>query len=59
MSDLKKIETAVRSPAYQAYCQLIGAAIVRAAMGDPTAQSDIADLQKEQAQLVRDAVDAP
>jgi len=59
MSYLEKIEKAVQSPAYRAYCNLMGAAIARAAMGDPTARADLLDLQREQEQLVRDAMDQP
>jgi hypothetical protein len=58
MSVLDKIEAAIQTPAYKAYCNLMGAAIARAAMGDPTARDELLDLQREQEQLVRDAVDA-
>lgn len=58
MSDLDKIEAAVRSPTFVSYCQLIGSAIARAAMGDPTARQEIADLQKEQEQFIRSVIEA-
>lgn len=58
MTTLDKLESVVRSPAYREYCTLIGAAIVRAAMGDPAAAADLLDLQREQGKLVRDAMDA-
>lgn len=57
MTTLDKIEAAIKSPAYQAYCNLMGAAIFRAAIGDPTARAELLDLQREQEQLVRDAMD--
>lgn len=53
MSGLKKIEAATRDPAYLAYSEMIGSAIVRSALGDETALREVTDLQKEQAQLVR------
>lgn len=56
MSDLKKIEQVVQSPVYLAYSQLIGAAIARMAMGDPSAKTDLLDLQREQAQVVTEAL---
>lgn len=59
MSVLDKIEAVIQTPTYKAYCNLIGATIFRAAMGDPTARADLLDLQKEQEQLVRDAMDTP
>lgn len=59
MTHLEKIEQAVKSPAYQAYCHLMGTAIYRAAMGDPTARAEIFELQREQERLVRDAMEAP
>jgi len=49
----------MESQAYQEYSNLIGAAIARAAMGDPKARTELNDLMKEQAQVVRAAVDQP
>lgn len=57
MNDLKKIEAATQTEAYRAYSELIGSAIARAALGEPGALEESMDLQKEQAQLVRDAVE--
>jgi len=56
---LDKLFQAMESPAYQEYSNLIGAAIARAAMGDPKARTELSDLMKEQAQVVRAAVDQP
>jgi hypothetical protein len=56
---LDKLFHAMESPAYQEYSNLIGAAIARAAMGDPSARNDLNDLMKEQAQFVRSAMDQP
>lgn len=53
MSDIKKVEAAIQSPAYRAYSELIGGAIARLVLGDGSALREVADLQKEQAQLVR------
>lgn len=56
---LDKLFHAMQSPAYQAYSTLIGAAIARAAMGDPNARNELTDLMKEQEQVVRVAMDQP
>lgn len=56
MSDLDKIEKAVTSPVYLAYSSLIGAAMGRLAMGDSSAKQDLLDLQKEQAQVISEAL---
>lgn len=56
-TNLEKLEVAVQSPAFLAYSQLIGAAILRAAMGDPEARTELVDLQKEQEQVLRAALD--
>lgn len=53
MSNIKKVEAATRNPAYLAYSELIGGAIARLVLGDGSALREVADLQKEQAQLVR------
>jgi hypothetical protein len=53
VSDAKKLDAATQSPAYLAYSELIGGAIARLVLGDGSALSEVADLQKEQAQLVR------
>ena len=56
---LDKLFQAMESQAYQEYSNLIGAAIARAAMGDPKARNEISDLMKEQAQVVSTALDQP
>ena len=55
---LDKLFHAMESPTYQAYSNLIGAAIARAAMGDPQARDELKDLMKEQQEFVAAAVDA-
>lgn len=59
MLNMEKLEKAVQSPVYLAYCNLIAAAILRAAMGDTEARQEILDLQREQDQIVRAAMDTP
>jgi len=54
----EKLDKAVQSPAYAAYCNLLAAAILRAALGDETAEQEIRDLQKEQQQILLAAMDA-
>jgi hypothetical protein len=58
MSDSKKLEAATKNPAYLAYSELIGGAIARLALGDGSALREVADLQKEQAELVRNLTGA-
>ncbi len=53
MSNAKKLEAATQSPAYLAYSELIGGAIARLVLGDGSALREVADLQKEQVELVR------
>lgn len=59
MSYLEKLFHAMESEAYQAYSDLIGAAIARAAMGDPAARDELHELMKEQAQVVTAAMSEP
>lgn len=58
MTYCEKIERAVQSPAYNAYCTLIAAAILRAVLGDKRAEQEIVDLQNEQQRLLLAAMDA-
>lgn len=60
VSDIKRIERAVRSSAYLDYSRMIGVAIAQAAMAETAeerkaALDDALALQAEQAQLVREA----
>jgi len=55
---VEKLDKATQSPAYLAYCNLIAAAIMRAALGDPSAEQEIVDLQKEQQKVLWAVLDA-
>jgi hypothetical protein len=59
VTHLDKLFRAMESQTYQAYSNLIGAAIARAAMGDPKARDEITELMNEQAQVVSAALDEP
>lgn len=59
MSPLDKLQEAVESPAYLAYSSLIGAAMARLVLGDPSAKQDLLELHQEQAQVVSDILESP